>query len=333
MASANLIAAMVIVSTMIKFNKLTFLSTSLSVVVLSILSTPFAIQSALADSQKGVVKADSSLPFKIGSPVSRNLQKFTGITALSQFVIAQGAQHALHHKLGGHVKVKIRSWSLTDLLSGKVKRFEVRIKDGEYKDVPLGKVEIASQTPIWLRLKKENDERAGLRAPVLLTLKADLSQNDVSKALTVGRVASSLRALKLDLPGLGEQQLEVLEPKVTMADGKIKVNGTLVTVGASPDTGVPITVVGTPKLEGDDRIVLKEMAVESTEIVEPEKFADFIEELLNPLVTLHRFDRATMALRLNSISVAGNAVHGEGRLLLAPRPSKSPANPQTPPAK
>jgi len=158
---------------------------------------------------------------------------------------------------------------------------------------------------------------------VLLAVKADLTQENVSHALSQGSVISSLRALKLDLPGLGEQQLQILKPQVTLGDHQVNVNGTLVTAGAAPESGVQLIVTGKPKLEGDDRIVLTDIVVNSPDIVEPEKFAKFVEELLNPLVNLHHFDRPNFALRLDSLSVADERLHAEGRLLIAPRVSST----------
>jgi len=104
-----------------------------------------------------------------------------------------------------------------------------------------------------------------------------------------------------------------------MADDKIKISGTLVTKGASPDTGVPLTIAGKISLQGDDRVVLENMTVDSADIIEPQKFAAFVEQLLNPLVNLQRFDRRNLAVRLNTLQVSDGFVKAQGKLLLAPR--------------
>jgi hypothetical protein len=63
------------------------------------------------------------------------------------------------------------------------------------------------------------------------------------------------------------------------------------------------------------------MKVDSPDIVEPEKFADFTAKLLNPVVDFARMDRRDHAFRLDSLRVSGKAgdVEGDGRLLLVPR--------------
>ena len=261
----------------------------------------------------------NQLPFKIGNKASRFVQNVTGITPVTQFVVSQAAKFAIQKKIGGKVKVKIKTWSLTDCLAGKIKSVDVRIKQCAWKDTRIGDVELSSATPIWLRYVKKNGEKAGLRTPVLLSLTGKVTQEDVATALKNEKVAGSLRGLKLDLPGLGEQQLEVLKPIVSMTEDRVNISGTLVTAGASADTGVPLTIAGNLKLKGDDRIILENMAVESADIIEPQKFAAFVEQLLNPLVNLRRFDRGNLAVRLNTLQVSDGFVKADGKLLLAPR--------------
>jgi hypothetical protein len=260
----------------------------------------------------------AQLPFKIGNAVSRTAQKLTGITFVSEFVASQAAKAAIHKQVDGKVRVAVKTWSLTDLLAGKVKSVKVTIKNCTYKGTPVGDLNLSSQTPIWLRYLKAKEKRAGLRNPILLSFTSDVEQKNVARALEGKQLERQLRGLKLDLPGLGEQQLEVLNPKVNMTEEQIAINGTLVTSGASPDTGVPITIAGRVELLGNDRIILKNMVVDSPEIMEPQKFAEFVEQLLNPLVNLQRFDKANMALRLNSLKMSQGRLNAAGNLILAP---------------
>lgn len=273
------------------------------------------------------IAEEAKLPFKIGSSASRAIQKVSGVTMLTQFVVGQVAGMVIHRKLGGKVKVKFRTWSLTDCLAGKIKSVDIRIKQCSYKGTKIGDVQISSATPIWVRYFKKAGNKAGLRNPILLSLTGKVTQEDVANALKTEKVASSLRGLKLDLPGLGEQQLEVLKPIVSMSEDKVKINGTLVTAGASEDTGVPLTISGKLSLKGDDRIVLENMVVDSAEILEPQKFAAFIEQLLNPLVNLQRFDRRNLAVRLNTLQLEEGFVQATGKVLVAPR-QVPPATPE-----
>jgi len=265
--------------------------------------------------------AKEGLPFQIAGKASRTVQSLTGITWLSEVIAGRLAGLAIHRKVGGKVKVKVKTWSLTDCLAGKIKSVDVRTKGSAVKGVPVGNLHLYSTTPIWLRYRRQDNEKAGLRRPIVLSLEGQISAKNLEVLLESDKLNSQLRALKLDLPGLGEQRLQILSPSLTMTQDLLKISGVLVTAGASADTGVPMTVTGNLRLQGNDRIVLENMKVEAAELFEPERFAAFLEQLLNPLVNLGRFDRSDLALRLNTLRVLNGSVLAEGTVLLAPRRS------------
>lgn len=262
--------------------------------------------------------ATAPTPFPIGSKFSRTVQKVTGITLLSDVIAGQAAKHVLKKKLGGKVKVKVKTFGLTDLVAGKIKSVQVSSDGGAIKNVPIGDIELASATPIWYQYRRKDGQKTGLQTPILLNVKGNLSTQDVVVALGTERIARSMRGLKLDLPGLGDQQLQVVQPKVEIGDNQLTVAATLITLGGAPETGVPIKIAGRPVLEGD-KIFLRDMKVESEDIIEPEKFSQFAEELLNPIVDLGRFDRKDHAFRLKELAVKKDVVTGGGQLLIAPR--------------
>ncbi|HEY9678108.1 MAG TPA: LmeA family phospholipid-binding protein [Drouetiella sp.] len=268
-------------------------------------------------------------PFPIGSKLSRTVQRVTGVTFLSDMIAGQAAKQVLRKQLGGNVKVKVKTYGLTDLIAGKVKSVSVSSKGGAYKNVPLGDMKVASKGPIWYQYKHKEGRKTGLQTPVLLDVSGELRTQDVVEALGSERIAKQMRGLKLDLPGLGEQQLQVKDPKVVIGENVLTVDAVLVTVGGATETGVPIKVSGTPVLEGD-KIFLRHLKVESPDIVEPDKFATFAEELLNPIVDFARMDRKDYAFRLQQLSVKKDIVEGGGQILLAPR--KDPSVAQTHPA-
>jgi len=270
------------------------------------------------------IKIKAADPFPLSSKFSRRLQRYTGINWLGAAVASQAASFAVHRKLGGKVKVKIKTYSFTDLIAGKLKSVSLEVRDPRLSGIGLGEVTVKSVNPIWYAYRKPKiGESRGLKSPVMLCVKASLSQKQIAKALENPSVSSKLHGLKLDLPGLGEQQLEVVHPKVEILDDLLKLEGTLVTKGGTLESGVPVTISARPKLIGDSQIVLEQMKVDSPDIVDPEKFADFTSKLLNPVVDFARMDRRDHAFRLDSLKVSGKKgdVEGDGRLLLVPRPT------------
>lgn len=260
-------------------------------------------------------------PFPIASKTSMLLQKATGITALTNFVASKACEIAIGQKLGGKIKAKVRVYSLTDLVAGKVKAIDLTAKDASVSGVKVGFLHIATNQPLWVRYRKQHGLRPGVLSPVLVSLEGHVSEKDVTQALQNPKIASSLSALKLDLPGLGSQQLQILDPKVQLEEGKVKIHAWMVTKGAHRETGVPVNISAVPYLEGDAKICVKDTQVESPNIENPKEFALFVTELLNPLVNFGRMDRLDHAFRMQTLTVTEDQVDFAGRLILAPKPN------------
>ena len=254
--------------------------------------------------------------FAIGSKWSRGFQRYTGINFLTEVVSNQVMKYVIKKQVGGDVKVRIKTYSLTDLLAGKVKSADILLSEAKLEGVPISRVELNTKTPTWFSLKRE--QGSYMKAPLAINVEGDVSQKDVTRALASQKVISSLRGLKLDLPGLGEQQLDIIDPDVTIEENQLVIKGNLITRGGAPDTGVPIIITGKPVLEGNQRIMVDNLVVDCPYIVEPEKFASFVEELINPIVDFGRYDRTTHAFRLSKFAVEEKSVSGQGELILVP---------------
>jgi hypothetical protein len=64
---------------------------------------------------------------------------------------------------------------------------------------------------------------------------------------------------------------------------------------------------------------LQNTSIQSDDIVNPEQFAKFTEDLLNPLVNLARLDRAGHAIRMDQLDLKDSSLYTKGRLILAPK--------------
>lgn len=270
----------------------------------------------------GARKKSEPPPFPIGNKISRTVQKVTGVNWVTGVVAGKVAGAVIRHKVGGKVKVKVQTYSLTDLCAGKIKAVDVKLANPRVEGIALGNIDVSAKNPVWFNPWKGKNKKRGLNNPVNIAVRGDLNQDEVAKALASQEITKAIRGFKLDLPGLGDQELEVLEPKVDIENRVVQINGTLVTRGANKDTGVPITISATPKLVANNEVFLEDMKVDSPYIVEPEKFAQFLSELLNPIVRFSRYDRKTHAFRLFALDVKDDVVSGEGNLLLVPKDYK-----------
>ncbi len=270
-------------------------------------------------------------PFPIGNKISRTVQQVTGVNWLTGVVAGKVAGAVIHHKVGGKVKVKVKTYSFTDLMAGKLKSVDVSLKNAQVEGIQVGSVSASSKNPVWFSPFKGKNKKRGLNNPVNIVVSGDVSKEDVTRALATQEITKAIRGFKLDLPGLGDAELEVLKPQVEIDKGLVKIAGTLVTKGASEDTGVPLVIEATPKLVANDEIVLDNLKVESPLIVEPEKFSTFIADLINPIVRFSRYDRKTHAFRLLALDVKDDVVKGEGNLLLVPKDYKPQVAKKAPP--
>lgn len=262
---------------------------------------------------------ETKAPFPIGSKFSRTVQTVTGLNLVAGFVASRAAQSALRKKTGGKVKVHVKTYSLTDLMAGKVKSFDAQVEEPKFEGVPLSSVKVSSSGPIWYQYKKTKETKRGMQTPVTLAVHAEVNQSDIEEALNSPKVIGSLRGLKLNLPGLDEEQLQVLSPKVAIKDETINLAATLVVKGQPPETGVAVKISARPTLVDGSKIIFADLKVDGGGIVEPEKFAAFAETLLNPVVDFARMDRRDHAFRLSSLQLSGDSMVGDGNLLLAPQ--------------
>lgn len=288
---------------------------------LSIVCLAGFILPAAAGATETAPKPASKPPFRIACGTSRFIQKYSGLTWLTNTCVSALASAALTAWLGGRVHARVKTYSLTDLFDGEFESVDVKLAGSKWEGVPVGRLHAATTGPFKLHYFQRKGHNSGLRTPLLLSLQGEVSQRDLSRGLHCKKIVSVMRFLKLDLPGLGEQRLQILEPKVELEGDKVRVNSWLVTAGADRATGIPLEVLATPHLVGERFIQLNDMKVSSTEIVEPQEFAHFAEELLNPLVDFGRMDTFDHALRFSKLDIANERVKFEGRLLLAPKPT------------
>ncbi len=246
-------------------------------------------------------------------------QTYTGVNWLTQAISNKVAAHIIKRKVGGSVDVDLKTYSLTDLMAGKVKSATIKLEGAKMMDARLGTIEATTCQPVWYSYSKKKNKSRGVQTPVLISLKATLTQKDVTDALESTKIASTLRGLNLDLPGLGEQQLQIIKPAVEIKDSLVFIKAVLVTKGGSEDTGVPISISAKPILVNQSDIILSELKVESEYITKPEEFAKFFAELINPVVRFSRYDRKNRAFRLVTLDVKDGRIEGKGNLLLAPK--------------
>lgn len=248
----------------------------------------------------------------LGNRFLRALQTATGLNLFASLMASRVTGAVLSKKTGGKVKARVSTYSLTDLAAGKVKSLKLVFTHPKLNGVELGEFQIKTQKPIWFgkrSLKRANE----------LLVHFKFTQEQLQKVLGDPRATAMLKGLKIDLPGLGAQEIEVIDPAVVINQDSVDIKVFLVTKGASRDTGVQLAIFGQPKLIEERKIVIDSLRIESPTIDEPAIFADFVAKLVNPVIDFARFDRTDHAFRLSVLTVSPGKIEGLGRLLLVPR--------------
>lgn len=254
-----------------------------------------------------------SLP--LGNKFLRAVQTATGLNFFASFVASRVTGAVLSKKTGAKVKARVSTYSLTDLAAGKVKSLKLVLTHPKLNGVELGEFQIKTQKPIWFG-------KRSIKRPNEMLVYFKFSQDQIQKVLGDPRATAMLKGLKIDLPGLGAQEIEVIDPSVEINQDAINIKVFLVTKGASRDTGVQLAIFGHPKLIEERKIVIDQLKIDSPTIDEPAIFADFVGKLVNPVIDFARFDRTDHAFRLSVLTVSPGKIEGLGRLLLVPRSKK-----------
>lgn len=265
---------------------------------------------AQAPAQQQAISPGDQLP--LGNKFLRVIQTATGMNFLASFVASKVTGVVLSKKTGGRVRAKVGTYSLTDLASGKIKSIKIVVSHPKLSGVELGEFQIKTQKPLWVG-------KRSLKRPNEMLVYFKFTQEQLQKILADERARAMLKGLKIDLPGLGAQEIEVIDPSVVIGQDSIDIKAFLVTKGASKDTGVDLAIFGQPKLLEERKIVIDSLKIESKTIDEPKIFADFVSKLVNPIIDFARFDRTDHAFRLSVLTVNPGKIEGMGRLLLVPR--------------
>ncbi len=284
-----------------------------------LLASEPGVQSSSSE-QKAAPSAELAPPFHVSGKISRNVQKYSGLNWLTETSLNLGSSISAKLFLHGRPKVRFKIYAMSDCLAGKFKSVSIDLNHCSYRKIPIADLKLETTTPLQVRLFRTSKGAAGVGAPVMVAVSGQVDEKDVSRALQSPEISSQLNFLRLQLPGLGDQHLQVLEPKVKIENGKVKINTWLITANAPKETGITLDIVAKPYLDGERFIFLKETTVDSKDIMNPAEFSKFSEDLLNPLLDVGKFDRKTHAFRLTKFQLGEQNVQFAGKLLLVPKP-------------
>lgn len=246
---------------------------------------------ALALSMGNLVNAFGAETYpevEISHPVSRAVQKYTGITLLSDWIGGIIARKALTNDLiDGRLNVRIRNFSATDLIGGRIKTLQLRGRDlviGDILPVSHLTLKTDADSPIYVH----HDDEPVLIRPVAMTLRMELDEADLNRFLAGDQARQKLTGIEVPLPPFRQpEKLDVLSSTVRFQDERITVASLVNIHGAPEENALPVEVSARIVPDGDEiQLDDVELAVEG--IPRTHAVERFIEKNFDELLDLDR---------------------------------------------
>ena len=229
------------------------------------------------------------------------LENFTGITYLAELITDFIGNSFIRHKVKGSVHLTIKFYSLNQFLKYKIKSLKIKIVNSNYQGLKINY--FTAQTLNLLAGKIDSKNYLCLNQPLEFNFRLKVSQTDVAAMLNNQHTISKLKAFKLNLPDFGQVNLSLLKPNVIFDNDKLIIKALLVSSGASADTGSLLTITGRPALDGSSFIVLKDLSVNSCDIIDSPDFSKTISDVINPIVNLYRYRAKGYKIELSDLKI------------------------------
>ena len=120
-------------------------------------------------------------PYNIASDGKRSFQSKTGLNALAARVAEHEIKKEIKKNAKGKIKVRVKSYSLTDAKQGKFKSFEVTGKNIVASDVYVSQINVKT-TCDFLHLDLDKSP-VGLVEPVAMDFDVQIKEEDINKTL------------------------------------------------------------------------------------------------------------------------------------------------------
>ncbi len=268
---------------------------------------PFVLAITLLGGWMIPVQAEDYPNVKIGNPVSRAVQKVTGITLLSGWIGSRVAKNLLQKELGGEVNVSLKPFSATDLIAGKARRLEIRGENLLIDDMlPIRAftVETLGDSPIFVR----KGRKPVLMRPVEFRVSAVVDEENLKTFLESEKGRKQLTRIKVPLPPYKKPQyLDVLDPAVSIRDGKLIIDSFVNVHGAPKANGLPVKV-STGLKPVDDTLKLDGVKIDIPGIRKTRGAEKFVERFFTELfdVSKIRIDRHKIIMAYDKSELTGN---------------------------
>jgi hypothetical protein len=224
---------------------------------------------------------------KLSSPATQAFQKATGLTQLSGWLGSAIIRRSLAKDIKGPLDVRLVNYSASDLMHGRVKQLLIT---GENllvaESLPISKLDIytAEDTPLYIH----KADKPVLLHPVLMNIRAEMTEADLNRFLTAEPTQKLFSGLKVPLPPFNQpEQMDIIEPKARFEGDRFTLMSFVNLHGAAREDALPVKLSAKiqPKKE---TLALDDVKVKVGDLSNTRAIERFVEENFDDLLNLNR---------------------------------------------
>jgi len=255
------------------------------------------------------VDQKSNSSYNLASNFSRGIQNISGLNYLAARFAESKISKQLHNYVDGDIKVKIDSFSATDLAAGKFKKFSVNGKNISFNDFYMTSIDAESTTDMIHVDYKSNP--VAVLTPINVAFNGVITENDLNRTVSSSNYQKKLKNIKL---GSDLIRVSFLNPKVKLENNRIIINAD-VQISGTPVV-VPVEINSGLKIS-NNMIILSDVKLNSAGMGLGVSFPENVYTSLNPfLYSIKELKLTNQKLNLEDVSIEDNQIKIKGSLWL-----------------
>ncbi|MCE3236394.1 MAG: hypothetical protein K0Q50_2585 [Vampirovibrio sp.] len=287
---------------------------------LTALMTSLAVGASILAPGLGFAEKDPIVypELKTASAFSRVLQTITGITPVSSLVANRLLKRELRRHVKGDLQSRVTLFSGTDLLGRKARDISISGKNVLVDDyIPL--TEFSFQNESDMPLYASKGSRPILLRPVRFKVSATMTEADMNRLLTSEKGRKLLTGMKVTIPPFGPQFFDMINPSVTLENGRFSLASVMNTQGSPIEDALPIKVSG--KIAPDkSSLSLSDLDLQIEGFRNTKDIEQLIENYFSELVDLNhlKVDRHKVKIAIEKSDVVNHRLNLEATVTVEP---------------
>ena len=266
------------------------------------------------------------ISFSTAGKVSYNIQKYTGFNFLISSFVKSAIKIFFKLKTKAkQTRVDLVIYSGLDLIGKKAKSFRLDVNDLTVTGIPVKNFKLKAEGPIYFK-KRKDDGKSKNRAvlPLEIITNTTIDIDEVNKiALKNRRWKKLFKKIDLPIPPFGTTKVSLTDFRLLVhSEGRINIDCVLRSLKNPKNEALKMSFVGRLELR-DKKILVSDLQSEAEDIFTRESeiaqsFSDMLEDLINPILNFHKYEKNGLTIDLAYMSFENNNLILKMNLRLLP---------------